>query len=55
MLKRIQFDVRIPDGISDKAILEWLRFELGANGALLDSNPLSDTELEAEFASIKIV
>jgi hypothetical protein len=43
---KVEFELEIPDNISDDDITEWLEFELNANGRMKTTNPLHRTLLE---------
>jgi hypothetical protein len=50
----VRFSVDIPDnlaGLDHAAIQQWLEFNLGATGQLLES-PISDHDLEARRHSV---
>ena len=44
---KVQFEVSLPADTSLENAEEWVRFQLGANGCMKLSNPLSDRDLEA--------
>ncbi len=44
---KVQFEVNLPADTSLENAEEWVRFQLGANGCMKLSNPLSDRDLEA--------
>ena len=54
MSLNVRFKVDLPEGVTatDEEVLAWLRFNLGENGELRLSNPLSDYEVEAKPFSV---
>jgi hypothetical protein len=50
----IEFDIRIPEGISFEEVKEWVRYELHDNSSMSCSNPLDDEELEPIFGTLEL-
>ena len=44
---KVQFEVNLPTETTLANAEEWVRFQLGANGDMKLSNPLSERDLEA--------
>ena len=44
----VEFEIELPDNLTEAEIEEWLRFVLGENGQMKVRNPLSSTRLEAQ-------
>jgi hypothetical protein len=51
---RVEFDVKVPEHATDNDVIEWVSFEVGASGMLLNSNPMSDRDLEADYGSVRV-
>lgn len=43
----VEFEVELPDNLTEAQIREWLHYELGESPCMKASNPLCATELEA--------
>jgi hypothetical protein len=50
----ITFDADVPDIATPEELEQWVRFELHDINEMPISNPLSETELEAKFGSVRI-
>ena len=50
---RIEFEIEIPDGVTNDELYEWLRFVLGENGRLAGNHPLAKHPLEAKKFTIE--
>ena len=46
MRVKVEFEVEIPDGMSEDTITEWLRWEFRDNGQIKTSNPLANKVAE---------
>ena len=51
---RVEFEVDVPIGTKPEDVIEWLRYELGDNGQISGSNPMSEYDLEANFGTVDI-
>lgn len=51
----VTFKATIPDNINEDDILEWLKFRLLYNGSMSANNPLTETELEADFVDFEVM
>jgi len=49
---KVEFEMEIPDGISDDHIQKWLEYELGCQGGLTMDNPLVGIDLSADYVSV---
>ena len=49
---RVEFEIEIPDDVTNDQLYDWLRFELGENGRLDGTNPLTKTELKSKNFSL---
>ena len=45
----VEFEMEIPDGITDDHIQQWLEYELGCQGGLKLDNPLVGIDLSADY------
>ncbi|MCP4493154.1 MAG: hypothetical protein GY820_38520 [Gammaproteobacteria bacterium] len=43
---KLQLRVKVPENITDKELLEWVRFNIGLTGSLSNDNPLVDQDLD---------
>ncbi len=48
----ITFKVKVDASVNYDAVMEWVRYQLGETGHIIASNPLIDTEIEAEYNSV---
>ena len=44
---KVEFQVEVPDDVSDEQATTWIRFNLGEIGGLDTEHPLSDESLRA--------
>lgn len=49
---RVTFEMELPVDANREEIREWAEFELGKSGSMKNSNPLCDTEIQANYVSI---
>ena len=42
---KIRLKVNVPENITEKELLEWVRFNIGLTGSLSNDNPLVDEDL----------
>lgn len=54
MRYKVEFEIDVPDDVSEYDVFEWVRFELHDNGQMSGQNPLVDRELEPVFPSLVI-
>ena len=47
----VEFDVVLPDEVTEEQIQEWLEYELGQSGQISKENPLVLCDIEAEMVS----
>lgn len=51
---KVEFEVKVPNDMTEEQVFEWVSFNIGTNGGCSLQNPLADTDLEAEFGSVYI-
>jgi hypothetical protein len=51
-MKRISFELDVPEFIDAEAAQEWLEFELGITSHLSDSNPLFGSTLHGKISKL---
>jgi hypothetical protein len=54
-MKRVSFELDIPEFITAEDVQEWLEFQLGQRAILDESNPLFNTELQGKASKIFVV
>ena len=48
----VEFEVDVPESVSERDLMEWLRFELGYNGQIELSNPMT---CDLEAVSVRLI
>jgi hypothetical protein len=54
MKRLIQFQINVPDGVSEKEVEDWSRFMAGDTGKLSQINPLYNEPFDPVFGTFKI-
>ena len=52
---KVEFIQKIPDGISNEDIFEWIQYLTGVAGSMSLKNPLRSKDLEAECCLFRII
>jgi len=54
MKYQVQFEIRVPDQVSEQDVSDWASFMTGYTGALSGDNPLNDVSFDPIFGTFKI-
>jgi len=50
----IQFEIQVPDQISEKEVSDWTKYMIGYSGSVKENNPLIKKSFDPQFGSFVI-